>query len=100
MIVTPRSIDRCVATLRAKIEPDCSQPTYIHTIRDVGHRFDPDPLGPTDARLRDAGVTVGPYTCAPTDGQPMDLVWAIDVLRIPACDVDGSPLPHGAGWRR
>lgn len=39
--VTPRSIDRCVATLRAKIEADSSQPTYIHTIRDVGYRFEP-----------------------------------------------------------
>jgi DNA-binding response OmpR family regulator len=39
--VTPRSIDRCVATLRAKIETDSSQPTYIHTIRDVGYRFEP-----------------------------------------------------------
>jgi DNA-binding response OmpR family regulator len=35
--VTPRSIDRCVATLRAKIEP-----SYIQTIRDIGYRFDPD----------------------------------------------------------
>jgi DNA-binding response OmpR family regulator len=40
--VTPRSIDRCVATLRAKIEADSSQPTYIHTIRDVGYRFEPE----------------------------------------------------------
>jgi two-component system alkaline phosphatase synthesis response regulator PhoP len=35
--VTPRSIDRCVATLRSKIEP-----SYIQTIRDIGYRFDPD----------------------------------------------------------
>jgi DNA-binding response OmpR family regulator len=41
VVVTPRSIDRCVATLRAKIETDSSQPAYVHTIRDVGYRFEP-----------------------------------------------------------
>ena len=41
VIVTPRSIDRCVATLRAKIEPDSSHPIHIQTIRDVGYRFEP-----------------------------------------------------------
>ena len=41
VVVTPRSIDRCVATLRAKIESDSSQPAYVHTIRDVGYRFEP-----------------------------------------------------------
>jgi len=41
VIVTPRSIDRCVATLRAKIEPDPRNPTYIQTIRDIGYRFEP-----------------------------------------------------------
>jgi len=30
-----------VTTLRAKIETDSSQPTYVHTIRDVGYRFEP-----------------------------------------------------------
>ena len=40
VIVTPRSIDRCVATLRAKIEPDSRSPAYIHTIRDIGYRFE------------------------------------------------------------
>jgi DNA-binding response OmpR family regulator len=43
IIVTPRSIDRCVATLRAKLEPDPHNPTYIHTIRDIGYRFEPGP---------------------------------------------------------
>jgi DNA-binding response OmpR family regulator len=42
VVVTPRSIDRCVATLRAKIEPDAHSPVYIHTIRDIGYRFDSD----------------------------------------------------------
>jgi DNA-binding response OmpR family regulator len=40
VIVTPRSIDRCVATLRAKIEPHVHSPAYIHTIRDIGYRFE------------------------------------------------------------
>ena len=37
VVVTPRSIDRCVATLRAKIEP-----RFIQTIRDIGYRFEPE----------------------------------------------------------
>jgi DNA-binding response OmpR family regulator len=37
IIVTSRSIDRCVATLRAKIGP-----AYIETIRDIGYRFEAD----------------------------------------------------------
>jgi DNA-binding response OmpR family regulator len=40
VVVTPRSIDRCVATLRAKIEPDAHSPAYIQTIRDIGYRFE------------------------------------------------------------
>ena len=40
VIVTARSVDRCVTTLRAKIEPDPRHPTYIHTIRDIGYRFE------------------------------------------------------------
>jgi DNA-binding response OmpR family regulator len=40
-IVTPRSIDRCVATLRAKIEADPHRPAFIQTIRDIGYRFEP-----------------------------------------------------------
>jgi DNA-binding response OmpR family regulator len=39
IMVTPRSVDRCVTTLRAKIEPDPVNPTYIQTIRDIGYRF-------------------------------------------------------------
>ncbi|MGD0498082.1 MAG: response regulator transcription factor [Bryobacteraceae bacterium] len=42
VFVTPRSIDRCVATLRTKIEPHPHNPRYIQTIRDIGYRFDPD----------------------------------------------------------
>jgi DNA-binding response OmpR family regulator len=44
IIVTSRSVDRCVTTLRAKIEPDPQRPVYIHTIRDIGYRFEvPEP---------------------------------------------------------
>jgi DNA-binding response OmpR family regulator len=38
--VTPRSIDRCVTTLRAKIEANPREPVFIQTIRDIGYRFD------------------------------------------------------------
>jgi DNA-binding response OmpR family regulator len=41
VFVTPRSIDRCVATLRAKVESDAHHPAYIQTIRDIGYRFEP-----------------------------------------------------------
>jgi len=40
IIVSARSVDRCVATLRSKIEPQPSRPQFIHTIRDVGYRFE------------------------------------------------------------
>lgn len=40
-MVTSRSIDRFVTTLRNKIEKDPSHPAYIHTIRQIGYRFDP-----------------------------------------------------------
>jgi len=48
VVVTERSVDRCVTTLRAKIEPDPHRPVYIQTIRDVGYRFEPPPE-PDDA---------------------------------------------------
>ena len=41
VFVTPRSIDRCVATLRSKVEPDPRNPIYIQTIREIGYRFEP-----------------------------------------------------------
>jgi DNA-binding response OmpR family regulator len=40
-VVTSRSIDRFVTTLREKIEPDPSRPVFIHTIRQIGYRFEP-----------------------------------------------------------
>jgi DNA-binding response OmpR family regulator len=42
-MVTGRSVDRCVATLRAKVEADPHNPEYIQTIRNIGYRFEPDP---------------------------------------------------------
>jgi len=39
-IVSSRSVDRCVTTLRAKIEKDSARPRFIHTIRDIGYRFE------------------------------------------------------------
>jgi DNA-binding response OmpR family regulator len=41
VFVTPRSIDRCVTTLRAKVEPNPHEPIYIQTVRDIGYRFEP-----------------------------------------------------------
>jgi DNA-binding response OmpR family regulator len=37
--VTSRSVDRCVTTLRTKIEPDPTVPQFIHTIREIGYKF-------------------------------------------------------------
>lgn len=39
-IVTGRSVDRCINTLRTKIEPDPNHPAFITTIREIGYRFD------------------------------------------------------------
>ena len=44
VLVTARSVDRCVTTLRSKIERDPHHPRHILTIRDVGYRFQvPEP---------------------------------------------------------
>ena len=40
VIVTSRSVDRCVTTLRAKIEQDPWRPVLIQTVRDIGYRFE------------------------------------------------------------
>src|SRR4051812_32701362 len=40
IIVNDRSVDRCVTTLRAKIEIDPHHPICIQTIRDIGYRFE------------------------------------------------------------
>jgi DNA-binding response OmpR family regulator len=36
-----RSVDRFVTTLRNKIEPDPHKPTLIHTLREIGYKFEP-----------------------------------------------------------
>jgi DNA-binding response OmpR family regulator len=40
ILVTSRSVDRCINTLRNKIEPDPRRPSLIKTVRDIGYRFD------------------------------------------------------------
>jgi DNA-binding response OmpR family regulator len=40
IIVNDRSVDRCVTTLRAKVEADPRHRGYIRTIRDIGCRFE------------------------------------------------------------
>ncbi|MBW8036689.1 MAG: response regulator transcription factor [Planctomycetes bacterium] len=35
-----RSVDRFVTTLRNKIEPDPQNPTFIHTLREIGYKFE------------------------------------------------------------
>jgi DNA-binding response OmpR family regulator len=42
VMVTQRSVDRCVTTLRAKIESDPHDPKFVQTIRDIGYRFEID----------------------------------------------------------
>jgi len=46
VMVTARSVDRCVTTLRSKIEPDAHRSAFIHTIREIGYRFE---TGQSDA---------------------------------------------------
>ena len=36
-----RSVDRFVTTLRNKIEPNPHTPVFIHTLREIGYKFDP-----------------------------------------------------------
>lgn len=40
IIVTDRSVDRCITTLRQKIEDKPATPRLLKTIRNVGYRFD------------------------------------------------------------
>jgi DNA-binding response OmpR family regulator len=40
VFVTSRSVDRCVNTLRSKIERDSARPRFIQTVRPVGYRFE------------------------------------------------------------
>jgi DNA-binding response OmpR family regulator len=45
VFVTGRSVDRCVNTLRQKIEADPLRPRHIKTIRQIGYRFETDAAG-------------------------------------------------------
>ncbi|MEM1181594.1 MAG: response regulator transcription factor [Acidobacteriota bacterium] len=40
VLVTSRSVDRCIATLRGKVEDNPARPRWIRTVRDVGYRFE------------------------------------------------------------
>ena len=40
ILITSRSVDRCISTLRNKVEPDPRRPTFIKTVREIGYRFD------------------------------------------------------------
>ena len=40
VFVTFRSVDRCVTTLRKKLEAKPSQPKFVKTIREIGYRFE------------------------------------------------------------
>lgn len=40
LLTTSRSVDRCVNTLRKKIESDTQNPKHILSIRDIGYRFE------------------------------------------------------------
>jgi len=40
VFVTTRSVDRCITTLRSKIEADPARPAFIQTVREIGYRFE------------------------------------------------------------
>jgi len=40
VFVTTRSVDRCVTTLRRKVESDSGRPKFTRTIREIGYRFE------------------------------------------------------------
>jgi DNA-binding response OmpR family regulator len=40
VFVTGRSVDRCINTLRSKIERRPERPSFITTIREIGYRFE------------------------------------------------------------
>ena len=42
--VTPRSVDACIRRIRKKLEPDCSSPTFLKTIRGIGYKLEAKPL--------------------------------------------------------
>ncbi|MFH0909496.1 MAG: response regulator transcription factor [bacterium] len=40
VFVTSRSVDRCINTLRNKIERSLTRPEFIKTVREIGYRFE------------------------------------------------------------
>jgi DNA-binding response OmpR family regulator len=40
--VNSRTVDRFITTLRGKIESDPHNPAYIHTVRSIGYKFEPN----------------------------------------------------------
>ncbi|MCP4639586.1 MAG: response regulator transcription factor [bacterium] len=42
VFVTTRSVDRCITTLRTKIESNPRTPRHIQTVREIGYRFEAD----------------------------------------------------------
>jgi hypothetical protein len=53
-----RSVDVFVRKLRAKIQKHSPGWTYIHTHFGIGYRFEPEPAGIVEERLRPAGPPV------------------------------------------
>ena len=39
--VSAKNIDGFIKAIREKIEPDLNKPTFIHTIGDIGYKFEP-----------------------------------------------------------
>ena len=48
VFVTSRSVDRCVNTLRKKVEPDPGRPAFIKTVREIGYRFEAGEIADPD----------------------------------------------------
>jgi len=44
VLVTRRSIDRCISTVREKIEPAPHNPDFIKTVREIGYRFESEDM--------------------------------------------------------
>ena len=41
--ISLRDVDRFITTLRNKIEPDPNNPTFVHTVGEIGYKFEPSP---------------------------------------------------------
>lgn len=94
VIVTGRSVDRCITTLRNKIEPDPQKPTLIQTIRDIGYRFQVppsvDPPAAAKATSQDeAGRRDAPAT--PAEGSGVQGVSELELQR--AREIQMSLVP-------